>query len=46
METELTLSQAVASGDVFDHRRSEFGHCVQNFLAELAKLCGVDREAS
>ena len=27
--------QAVASGDAFEHRPSECGHCVQDFLAEL-----------
>ena len=32
---EFALSQAVASGDAFEHRPSECGHCVQNFLAEL-----------
>ena len=35
METEFSLSQAVASGDAFEHRPSERGHCVQNFSAEL-----------
>ena len=35
METEFALSQAVASGDAFEHRPSERGHCVQDFLAEL-----------
>ena len=35
METEFSLSQAVASGDAFEHRPSERGHCVQDFLAEL-----------
>ena len=34
-EMEFPLSQAVASGDAFEHRPSECGHCVQNFLAEL-----------
>ena len=34
-EMEFTLSQAVASGDAFEHRPSECGHCVQNFLADL-----------
>ena len=34
-ETELTLSQAVASSDAFERRPSECGHCVQNFLADL-----------
>ena len=32
---ESALSQAVASGGAFEHRPSECGHCVQNFLAEL-----------
>ena len=27
--------QAVASGDTFEHRPSECGHCVQDFLADL-----------
>ena len=34
-EMEFALSQAVASGDTFEHRPSECGHCVQNFLADL-----------
>ena len=34
-EMEFALSQAVASGDMFEHRPSECGHCVQNFLADL-----------
>ena len=34
-EMEFALSQAVASGDAFDHRPSECGHCVQNFPADL-----------
>ena len=34
-EMEFALSQAVASGDTFEHRPSECGHCVQNFLAGL-----------
>ena len=34
-EMEFALSQAVASGDAFEHRSSECGHCVQDFLAEL-----------
>ena len=34
-EIEFALSQAVASGDAFEHRPSECGHCVQNFLADL-----------
>ena len=33
-EMEFALSQAVASGDAFEHRPSECGHCVQNFLAD------------
>ena len=32
---EFALSQAVASGDAFEHRLSECGHCVQNFLTDL-----------
>ena len=32
---EFALSQAVASGDTFEHRPSECGHCVQRFLVEL-----------
>ena len=35
METEFFLSQAVASGDAFEHRPSERGHCVQDFSTEL-----------
>ena len=35
METEFSLSQAVASGDAFEHRPSGRGHCVQDFSAEL-----------
>ena len=35
MEMEFTLSQAVASGDAFEHRPSECGHCVQDVSAEL-----------
>ena len=35
METEFSLSQAVVSGDAFEHRPSERGHCVQDFSAEL-----------
>ena len=35
VEMEFALSQAVASGDAFEHRPSECGHCVQNFLADL-----------
>ena len=31
---EFALSQAVASGDAFEPRPSECGHCVQNFLAD------------
>ena len=34
-EMEFALFQAVASGDTFEHRPSECGHCVQDFLAEL-----------
>ena len=34
-QTEFSLSQAVASGDAFEHRPSERGHCVQDFSAEL-----------
>ena len=34
-ELEFALSQAVASGDTFEHRPSECGHCVQDFLADL-----------
>ena len=34
-EMEFALSQAVASGGAFEHRPSECGHCVQNFLADL-----------
>ena len=33
-EMEFALSQAVASGDAFEPRPSECGHCVQNFLAD------------
>ena len=32
---EFALSQAVASGDAFEHRPSECGHRVQDFLADL-----------
>ena len=35
VEMEFALSQAVASGDTFEHRPSECGHCVQDFLADL-----------
>ena len=34
-EMEFALSQAVASGGAFEHRRSECGHCAQDFLADL-----------
>ncbi len=34
-EMEFALSQAVASGDTFEHRPSECGHCVQDFQADL-----------
>ena len=34
-EMEFALSQAVASGDAFEHGTSECGHCVQNFLTDL-----------
>ena len=34
-EMEFPLSQVVASGDAFEHRPSECGHCVQDFLADL-----------
>ena len=34
-EMEFALSQAVASGDAFEHRPPECGHCVPNFLADL-----------
>ena len=34
-EMEFALSQAVASGDTFEHRPAECGHCVQDFLADL-----------
>ena len=34
-EMEFARSQAVASGDAFEHRPPECGHCVQNFLADL-----------
>ena len=34
-EMEFALSQAVASGDAFEHGTSERGHCVQDFLADL-----------
>ena len=32
---EFPFFQAVVSGDVFEHRLSERGHCIQDFLAEL-----------
>ena len=32
---EFALSQALASGDAFEHGTSECGHCVQNFLTDL-----------
>ena len=35
VEMEFALSQAIASGDTFEHRPSECGHCVQDFLADL-----------
>ena len=44
-EMEFALSQAVASGDTFEHRSSECGHCVQDFLAEL-DLRDLPREAA
>ena len=31
---EFALSQAAASAATFEHRPSECGHCVQNFLAD------------
>ena len=34
-EMEFALSQAIASGNAFEHGTSECGHCVQNFLADL-----------
>ena len=34
-EMEFALSQAVASGNTFEHGTSECGHCVQDFLAGL-----------
>ncbi len=34
-EMGFALSQAVASGDTFEHRPSECGHCVQDFLTDL-----------
>ncbi len=34
-ETEFALSQAVASLNAFKHGTTEFGHFVQNFLAEF-----------
>ena len=34
-EMEFARSQAVASGDAFEPRPPECGHCVQNFLADL-----------
>ena len=34
-EMEFALSQVVASGGAFEHRTSEGGHGVQDFLAEL-----------
>ena len=34
-EMEFALSQAVASGGAFEHRPSECGYCVQDFLSEL-----------
>ena len=34
-EMEFALSQAVASGDAFEHGTSECGHCVQNLLTDL-----------
>ena len=33
--SKFARSQAVASGDAFEHRPPECGHCVQNFLADL-----------
>ena len=41
-EMEFALSQAVASGDAFEHRPSECGHCVQNFLADLDSRAEAD----
>ena len=50
-KTESALSQAVASGDAFEHRPSECGHCVQDFLAEFdlrdlpGEVAGFESEA-
>ena len=40
---EFALSQAVASGDAFEHRPSECGHCVQDFLADLISVICLEK---
>ena len=35
VEMEFPLSPSRSSGDTFEHRPSECGHCVQDFLADL-----------
>ena len=37
------MPQAVASGGAFEHRPSECGHCVQDFLAELAPVIWLEK---
>ena len=34
-EMEFALSQPVPSGGAFEHRPSECGHCIQDFLTDL-----------
>ena len=40
---EFALSQAVASVGAFEHRTSEGGHGVQDFLAELYLVIGLEK---
>ena len=40
---EFALSQAVASGDTFEHRPSECGHCVQDFLAGWTSVICLEK---
>ena len=43
METEFSLSQAVASGDAFEHRPSERGHCVQDFSPSWTSVICLEK---
>lgn len=45
METEFALSQAVGSGDAFEHGPAEVGHRIQDYLA-VFDLCDLPREAA